>query len=472
MPGRDAIFASALSYRTELASPVRTIAEGMRAQPSRLGWLFVISVLWAICFYLATQDFRVSGGENFGRLKAKDALSKMEDGSSIRRIGFIVVGLLGAVCLARADLKKPVVHRSLAGALAFCAAWCLISVGWSVAPMVSVRRLFLTLCWFTATYGAARLTRLNDVPWIAVYSSALCLLLGILAEIILGTFRPWTGDYRFSGTMQPNMQAMNCAILIFGSLSLLLREKGHRLLLTSACLGGLACLILTKSRGGAGAMIGSLGILWIATGHHLKRLALTLIAAWFIGLSVIIAGSFLASAASSAAQMGREDSDVTTATGRLPLWIELVGYIEERPLLGHGFGGFWQPEHVDEIARSQSWVATSAHSAYLECLLDVGIPGLIGYVLLMLIAAITALREESRNSTVGTLFMAATILYCILQGFVESSMAVVPQLPTMFVYLSICSLIYEPASAAIPNHSGHQRPRFRTLYGPSLIGSP
>ena len=77
---------------------------------------------------------------------------------------------------------------------------------------------------------------------------------------------------------------------------------------------------------------------------------------------------------------GEEAQSLTSLTGRIPLWEELLGsYFWERPIIGYGFGAFWRPEVISVMWESVGWPATSAHNGVLEEALATG---LIGAVLL------------------------------------------------------------------------------------------
>lgn len=81
---------------------------------------------------------------------------------------------------------------------------------------------------------------------------------------------------------------------------------------------------------------------------------------------------------------------------RLELWPEIIERIEERPLLGYGFGrGGLRIELREELADGLLW---HAHNLFLDALLQAGIPGL---VLLLLLLAATA-REAWRLTRSGS----------------------------------------------------------------------
>ena len=86
---------------------------------------------------------------------------------------------------------------------------------------------------------------------------------------------------------------------------------------------------------------------------------------------------------SSAITRSNDDSDATSLNGRVYLWKTLLGYAAERPWGGYGYGSFWTPQRIEDVSKEEGWAIQQAHSAYLEQLLTLGIPGLTLYVALL-----------------------------------------------------------------------------------------
>jgi len=57
--------------------------------------------------------------------------------------------------------------------------------------------------------------------------------------------------------------------------------------------------------------------------------------------------------------------------------------VAKRPLRGYGFGGFWTAKRIEAISQDQTWAIQQSHSAYIEELLALGIPGAVLYVALL-----------------------------------------------------------------------------------------
>src|SRR5262249_14024737 len=84
--------------------------------------------------------------------------------------------------------------------------------------------------------------------WLAVFVFGGLAIVGVLAEMRLGTFRPWAADYRFAGTVHPNTQAAGLATFCIAAFCLVRGSTGRNLWIWTAFAIGLLLLVLTKSR--------------------------------------------------------------------------------------------------------------------------------------------------------------------------------------------------------------------------------
>jgi exopolysaccharide production protein ExoQ len=74
-----------------------------------------------------------------------------------------------------------------------------------------------------------------------------------------------------------------------------------------------------------------------------------------------------------------------TLSGRTEMWAYVIAAIEQRPLLGWGYWGFWSPDNpvAAEISVVVQWAVPEAHNALLEILLNVGVLGAAFFVFLI-----------------------------------------------------------------------------------------
>ena len=91
-----------------------------------------------------------------------------------------------------------------------------------------------------------------------------------------------------------------------------------------------------------------------------------------------------------------------TLTGRTDIWRLVWEAIQKRPLLGYGFGAFWQGMQGPSaaICAYLGWIVPHSHNGYLEALLDLGAVGM-GLIVIALLrtcrAALAYVRLQPGN---------------------------------------------------------------------------
>jgi len=184
---------------------------------------------------------------------------------------------------------------------------------------------------------------------------------------------------------------------------------------------GLVFLILTASRTGFAAAILALAAYLAAVSSRWAKTALVLGLGIAFCALLLVLGSALLPDLKSAAMLGRDDANADSFNGRTWIWEEVGPYIHQSPILGYGYGGFWNERHINEISAVQKWGVAEGHSAYLDCLLNLGLVGLVVYVLALLagIRRSFLLHRVFRKS--GYAFLGAFLTFCVADGFLESA---------------------------------------------------
>lgn len=163
------------------------------------------------------------------------------------------------------------------------------------------------------------------------------------------------------------------------------------------------------------------GLLFIVTISRLKTSIDRLIVVLFslISISLFMCCVIFLLDGETIGSFGRE----LTLTGRTTIW-EYVIHESQRPILGYGFAGFWQPYVGTEglLERTGLWAIGQAHNGFLEAYLFGGVTGLILVLLFWLylftgvIWLITNFPRER-----ATLFSVLTIIVAFLQNQTESN---------------------------------------------------
>jgi O-antigen ligase len=237
--------------------------------------------------------------------------------------------------------------------------------------------------------------------------TAIIVALAVIAQVYLGSFRPFDGGWRLAGIMHPVALSWYCGLGAIASIALSRQFPGRRGVLLTATAVFLATLVLTRTRTGiAGALVGIAALWFLSDRKKLRqRLAVTSVV-----LGLMLFGAILASAYGltwsatygsfvDITSLGREDAldQFSTFSGRLPIWVASLQLAAERPLLGYGYNAFSSPELLGEFARTVGWVPTSTHSGYFEALLSLGAIGLALFATLIAAGIRASLLMVSRR---------------------------------------------------------------------------
>ena len=291
--------------------------------------------------------------------------------------------------------------------------------------------------------------------WIVLACTLSWLGLGVLAELSHGTFRPWQGTYRFAGIFHPNEMAINCAILTMASWYLAGGGRSrNRLLLVIAAVAA-TFLFLTGSRTAAGAMVLSIAALWLLMTPAMTFITRSMALVTMAALFGMLYGFGYFDFSENLVSMGRSDNDVSSLTGRMPLWNELLWFVSQKPWTGHGYNAFWTSDRIADISHSQQWALSSAHNTYIDMLLNVGWIGTVLCVLAMVLALIRGARTEALEPTAGYGFIAMIVIYGLAAGLLETTIGM-----TWYMsFIGICgvcyvALCYEPPAQPELVHQG------------------
>jgi exopolysaccharide production protein ExoQ len=361
------------------------------------------------------------------------------EGSASRRIALVSLAIFAIVILIRYRSNVRLrIQDSLGWILLGFAALAFASPLWAEDRQLTLTRVavFTILC-LAAVAVVHRLSAREIILW-AFFTSGSYLVIGVVAEALFGTFRPFASGYRFAGTLHPNNEGINCALFLLSGLAASDMEKNKKIIYRICALAGFAFLVLTASRTAFASALVALAV--YAGTVCSKRTKIVMAYALSIVFCVLLMGlgdAFLPDL-KSAVMLGRDDSTVGSFNGRTGVWDEISHYVQRRPILGYGYGGFWTPAHISEISEGEKWGIPNSHSAYLDNLLMLGAVGLVGYILLLFTGIRSAFRFYSRFKGSASAFFGVFLVFCALDGLLESA----PIEPSLLMFLSLVVLIY------------------------------
>jgi O-antigen ligase/polysaccharide polymerase Wzy-like membrane protein len=210
-------------------------------------------------------------------------------------------------------------------------------------------------------------------------------------------------------------------------------RPGMRLALAASMALVAAALLLTFSRGAffGFLLVNLLFLLW-------RRNARTLLT---LGLLTAAALLFLPGAVYDRVTIGFDAGLNAVSAGRLEgLWLPLAPELLRSPVFGNGLGSILWSDTMRQWSARTIVGATHPHSAYLECILDMGFAGLIlvcayfahvwkGF---RTFGADAALSPELRGFFQGA---AAALVSFLIAGATDSSLA--PKAEQAFLWLAI-----------------------------------
>ncbi|MGC9965714.1 MAG: O-antigen ligase family protein [Syntrophobacteraceae bacterium] len=179
------------------------------------------------------------------------------------------------------------------------------------------------------------------------------------------------------------------------------------------------------------------GFLWMKKhGRYLGAGILMVIIVFVISYGTITPFVGKLSIIDVSSAFGRDE----TLTERTVIWASLVPYAMKNPLLGHGYGGFWN----DKMRRETS---SHAHNGYLDTILDLGIIGVIFFSVFLVSSCKKAYSIMAYEFDWSILWI-CFLLMAAVHNIAESSITSLENLlVSILLFLAVCSknsLIHTP----------------------------
>jgi exopolysaccharide production protein ExoQ len=285
-----------------------------------------------------------------------------------------------------------------------------------------------------------------------LFTTVLFLLVAIGLELVSGAFRPFVPGYRFSGTQHPNGEGVECGLLFLSAVALAKIEKLRRRQFGVIAVVGFIFLILTASRTSLSATLLAVAVFLVIGSSQRTRAVVVPALGICVCLLVLLVVTGLSKGLQSAALLGRTDDtseSVESFSGRTAIWRDVGPYISDHPLAGYGYGGFWTPARIGAISDEEKWGVPDSHSTYVDCLLALGVVGLVLYLLSLFAALWRSVAFYRRTLDSHYAFLAALLVFCIVDGFLESGLGQATLL-TLFALIAVIRLAYVPVEEACP----------------------
>lgn len=265
---------------------------------------------------------------------------------------------------------------------------------WSEVPLFTERRaialVFTTLfgVYFASRYPLKQQLRLLSLAFtIAAVASVFFELLGLGTNLAANGVQGWIGVYFQKQYLGLNMALATAVMLIMRKC-----DPAYR---SWAGLGAaLTFSLLLLSRSATALVIFLLLMVVFPFLPILCKRLRTVVLICLLSLPLLAYG-FVWSFNHLDTITGLLGKD-PTLTGRVPLWILSTFMALQRPWFGYGYDAFWRGKGGATINRVVGWEPNSAHNAFLQIWLDIGIIGLSLFAVILMIylgRAVTLVRK-------------------------------------------------------------------------------
>ena len=333
------------------------------------------------------QALRAARGEDGLRPGGSDIVSTVTQ--------LLILAVLLAILATQWRRSLPLL-RHLLPYIAIVAL-CMLSVLWSDNPLPTLRRsLSLLTCVAFGVYLTRRFT-LRGAITMAGQAAVFLGVLSILVFVAVPSIGRETAlgyEHAMRGVFSQKNPMAECMLLGLTCYAFRILEDGLRRSHVACALLLLLCIVLGRSATSLGiALLMATATLFFAL-HGRTRLRLLL--GFSVGWMVLAAVVMLVVAPDLMFQLAGRDASLT---GRGPLWHEVLRVIAERPLLGHGYAGFWNQDsrEVQYLWLMAGWQAPDAHNGYLDVTVELGLVGLVLYLALWSRVTLRGLAAHRRG---------------------------------------------------------------------------
>ncbi len=318
------------------------------------------------------QALRAAQGEERLRPGGSDAVSTVTQ----LLILFVLLAILAARWRRYAPLLR---HLLLYVAIVVL---CLASVLWSDNPLPTIRR---GVSLFTCVSFGVYLTQTFQLRHALAMAGRCSVFLGLLSMAVfvaapsIGRETALGYEQAMRGVFSQKNPMAECMLLGLTCYAFRMLEEGMR----RSHLACVAILLLCIALGRSATSL-AIAVLMLSAalflglrGRPRLRLMMGFGAGWLL-LSLIV---MMLVAPDLMFDLAGRDASLT---GRGPLWHEVLGVIAERPLLGHGYAGFWNEDsrQVQYLWLLVGWQAPDSHNGYLDVTVQIGLAGLALYMVL------------------------------------------------------------------------------------------
>lgn len=305
------------------------------------------------------------------------------------------------------------------------------STAWSAAPDLTLRRsLLLVSTTGFGVYLAARYSRAELAAMVAAVL-AVTAVLSLAFALVIPFYGLEHGFYEGAWRGIYSQKNQLGTAMALGTIIWLLQAAyrlGRRAVVLPLLGLSLALVLLSDSKTSWVVLFGLTACVLLARTIQTRRGA-------GIGLTLVLGGIAVPPLVvwlfrgyeGVLAALGRD----ATLTGRIEYWTMAWQAIERRPLLGYGYGAFWQglegPSADLVVAVGEN--PTHAHNGVLDVWLVLGLVGVLLFSGSLLINFARAFARNTPGSGLGGVFPPIFLFFLLLSNLLESELVTYNSLP-------------------------------------------
>lgn len=354
------------------------------------------------------------------------------------------------------------IFRNAPPALILYISFAFFSAIWSVSPEWTAQRGLHLIGKVLVAYRLAQIFTLTEILTYVRDCLLVVVLMGALAAILfpeIGT-QSYRGETAWNGLYTSKTGLGHTAALCYLlCLHSLITGMGRSKLTMMYLVFSLLVTALSQSATSYFALAVAIVIYVLAVTSRLSRATISqrkfgvVVGGAFIALSSIVA---VLSVEFLVDILGRD----VTFSGRTDIWRGVLEMVKEKPLLGYGFFGAWRSEQLVYVLEQTFAWTPSAHNSYFQCLVDLGIIGLVLFVGYLSQTCINWGKNYIRYGSDFLLVTGISLGVLLFMGMLEASLFKGQQVNWFFWVLMSISL-----------HNAKNLPRRRQQSRKTVISS-
>lgn len=289
---------------------------------------------------------------------------------------FAIYGLVSLILATRIPPGRWFAPQAL---LIAYSALPLLSAAWSEVPLETLLQSATLLG--TVLVGLCFVVAVPPHEALRVFAAA-CVIGASLDFLVsaglprLGVHQdgPWVGTWKGLHDQKNGLGAISSLTIMI--ITAAARAEG-RLSLGSAAGLAIGAVALAASKSTTSWLVTASCVPFLLLNHATRRAAAMVVPAAMTAAiaSMMILPDFAAGLLEALPKLVGKDS---TLSNRLPIWVAVYPFLEDRWWLGYGYGAFWSPAVLpaDLFQSRMFFVPTSAHSSYIEVRLGLGMVGI------------------------------------------------------------------------------------------------